>query len=396
MTRVLAELLRAREPGFHQSLLRLEGVSGHTNADIRLTTEIERATKARIRVLGLDPNDTTGEELYAALQQRFKADDALLSAQLRKVYGDDRAAHVAISEAIMALPLSRSCFALKTVVGRKLLKKLPPKHTMKLLGYRSVDSLLRREQLLAVLAVAWLVEPAHWRKSMLETYRKLTAADFEIRSLIVVSPQSKHWQAVADTVVAQNKHNIVALREYGAVVVLPFPDSAPPAAALTALLLALHEVNTVRACSTYLKLYQVRPDFGDYVKAVACGEPTLVTSVLDSPVDWHVVQRYYARFGDRFREDLFAPHIQRDDMTWYSIEKALSLIDPKLTFWHNTGSLGMTTVRGPVSLNVIDTALSYCNSLPYRSRSTDYLQQSLWGELIIRYLKHDAVEQAVL
>src|SRR5580704_14077175 len=100
MTRVLSELLGATEPTFHRVISRLEAVSGHSNTDIRLSTEIERATKHKLKELGLDPKDTTGEELYAALQQRVKADDERLVAVLRKRFGDEQDLNTSIAKVL--------------------------------------------------------------------------------------------------------------------------------------------------------------------------------------------------------------------------------------------------------------------------------------------------------
>src|SRR5690242_15647732 len=228
MTRVLSELLGAEEPMFHHDLVRLESASGRSSADIRLTTEVERATRSKLRELGLDPSDTTGLELYRALQARVKADDERLSATLKAKYGDEHM-HASISKALHELPVAKSCFALKTSVAKRLLKRVPPKQTMKILGYRSFDSMLRREQLLAIFAAAWLVESATWRKSLVDSYKKLQASDFEIRHLTVLGPDTPHWQALASLVVLQKKHTVVGLKELGAIVILPFPETPPPA-----------------------------------------------------------------------------------------------------------------------------------------------------------------------
>lgn len=397
MTRVLSELLGASEPLFHQGLSRLEAASGHANTDIRLTAEIERGTKQKLRELGLDPNDTTGPELYAALQQRVEADDERLQALLRKKYGQETAAHEHVGKLLAELPLPKSCFALKQTVGKRLLQKYPPKQAMKILGYRSFDSMMRREQLLAVFAAAWVIESTSWRKTMLESYKKLLATDFELRRMIILAPAPKRWQNVAEVIVARKKHTVVGLREFGAVVLLPLPASRPPAATLATLLLALHEMNEVRAGSTFLKLCQVRPHFGVYVQTVVADEPVLEAKLLDGPVPWQIIQRYYGRFADRFRAELFEPHVQQEDLSWHSIEKVLSYIEPAFSFWHHTANLGLADHnRQPVSMNIIDACLSFCNQLPYEHRIVQYLRHSLWHELLIRYLKHENVEQMVL
>lgn len=396
MTRVLSELLGATEPTFHHDVSRLEAASGHASTDIRLTTEIERATKLKLHELGLDPTDTTGAELYHALQERIRADDARLLGAIERKYGINELPHANISSVLADLPVSKSCFALKTVVGKRLLAKLPPKQTMKALGYRSFDSMMRREPLFAIFAAAWLLESASWHKLLLDLYKKLTPADFEIRRITILAPDVVHWRKLADTVVAQKKHTVLGLKELGAVIILPFPKHVPPAMTMTTLLIALHEMNEVRSASTYLKLCQVRPDFGNLVQAVVADEPMLSTELLGSPVPWRIIQRYYARFGDRFREEVFEPHVQRDDLTWHSVEKALSYIEPSLAFWHHTSTLGVIDNHRPVSMNIIDAALNFCNQLPYERRIVQYFRHSLWGELIIRYLKHERVEQTVL
>lgn len=395
MTRVLSELLGASEPTFQRGLTRLEAASGHASMDIRLSANIERAAKIKMRELGLDPNDTTGQELYASLQERVKQDDTRLVTTLRRAYGG-LSSHVSVAEALKALPVPKSCFALKVAVGKRLLKKSLPKHTMKLLGYRSFDSMLRRESLLAIFAAAWLLETTSWQKAMLENFRKLHTADFEIRQLQVIAPGSDRWNTLAESLVVAKKHNIVGLKEFGAIILLPLPAIEPPAATLTMLTLALHEINEVRAAGTFLKLCQVKPNFGDFVRLTVADEPVLNVEVLDGPLPWQIIQRYYARFADRFKAELFEPHVQKEDLSWHSIEKALSYIEPKLAFWHHTNNLGILHDHKPVSCNIIDAVLSFCNQLPYEHRIVQYFRYSLWHELIMSYLSHENVERTVL
>src|SRR5581483_4020021 len=119
-------------------------------------------------------------------------------------------------------------------------------------------------------------------------------------------------------------------------------------------------------------------------------------TLIDGAVPWQVIQRYYARHPSRFREELFEPHIQREDLSWHSIEKTLSYVEPSLGFWQHTAILALPARPMPVSLNVLDVALNYCNQLPYQSRLAQYFRRNLWSELAIRYLKHDNVEQMVI
>jgi hypothetical protein len=53
MSRILSELLEAKEPTFTQTLQELEASSSHPAVDIRLTTAIEGKALQKLKELGL-------------------------------------------------------------------------------------------------------------------------------------------------------------------------------------------------------------------------------------------------------------------------------------------------------------------------------------------------------
>lgn len=399
MTRFLSEALQAPEPSFRQGLRRLEEANGSPNTDIRFSTEVLRDTQAKLKQLGLDPRDTTAEELYHALQERIKADDARLTRTLRT----HAATHVSAEADVVAgmihvlkeLPDSKRCFALKASSLKAIIKQLPPKKAMKRLGYRSLDSFLKHETPVSVLAAAWLSEGPQWHQRLLEKYRRLGPGDFEDRSIVMLRPDSARWRELSANTVNDAKHNLLSFKELGALVFLPLPGDAPAGSTTASLALALHELNEIRAGSTFLKLCQVRPDFGDLVRTVAADEPNLNSELLDRPVPWHLIQRYYAQLVSHGRDEVFEPHLRLEDMVWHPIEQTLSAIEPSFSFWQQSAHLGLLSGHQPVSLNVVDAALNYCNQLPFERRAVHYFQRSLWHELMLRYLGRESVEQTV-
>jgi hypothetical protein len=174
------------------------------------------------------------------------------------------------------------------------------------------------------------------------------------------------------------------------------PADAPDSATTATLILALHSMNEIRAASTYLKLCQVKPNFGSIVQDVIADETYLGANLLDQPVSWQMLQRYFARFTDAFRSEIFEPHIQAADLSWHSVEAVLEQLEPSLAFWQGTEHLGLVYDHQPVSLNIVDVALAACNKLPYANRMVHYLQHSLRTELLLQYLQHERVEQTVL
>lgn len=400
MTRYLSHALQANEPSFSLGLSRLEAANGNPSSDIRLSNEVRQQTNNKLRELGLDPDDTTAEELYHVLQMRVKQDDARLTKTLRT----KAAKHISAEADVVAgmihvlkeLPDSKRCFALKSSRLKTLLKSTPPKKAMRKLGYRSMDSFLKHEAPISILSAAWVTEGESWQKHFLDQYKKLQSSDFEERNIMIVQMDSPRWKSLAQEIVSQTKHNLLCFKEMGAMVFLPFCADAPAGAVTVSLSLALHELNEIRASSTYLKLCQVKPDFGQMVQVIASDEPRLSSQMLDQSVPWHLVHRYYALLGDRFQSEIFEPYLQLEDMIWHPVEKTLAEIEPSLKFWQQTTHLGMLDGREPVSLNIVDVATNSCNNISYQQRGANFFQRSLWHELLMRYLHHRPIEDSIL
>jgi hypothetical protein len=395
MTRFLRSALGANEPTFSQSIRQLEQAAGLPSADIRLTSEITRRLRAKMVELELDPNDTTGPELYAALHLRLGKDEALV----RESLGIDAKASADMVIARVHQFLSKhkmptNCFALKASVAKRLLKNKPPKAAMKRLGYRSVDSMLKHESPAQLYAAAVMAESPAWHRAFREQYTKLAPSDFESRRIAVVYPEAKRWQDVSKTFVALAKQNILGFRELGTVVLLPIKDDIE-GLAITSIMLAMDEMNAIRAQSSFTKLQQVKPHFGQIIRETAEREPYTAARLAGQPVPWRMIQQYYARFKDAYHPEIFEPHVQAEDLQWYPGEAALAKMAPSLRFWQDTGMLAMVHGDEPVSLNVLDVALSYCNHLPFAERIVHFVRDNLWHELMMRYLNQENLEAAV-
>ena len=400
MTRFLSESLQAPEPTFRLGLRHLEAANGNPSHDIRLTSEIKQQATQKIYNLGLDPNDTTDKELYLALQSRMREDDAALVKTLRtraatyiSAEGEVAAGMVHV---LQELPITKHCYALKASRFKAIIKQQPPKKAMKLLGYRSQASFLKHESPASILTVAAAVEDSRWHQNLVKAYKSLKPSDFETRPVSFTKADCSKWQDLALAMVADRKHTTLCFKEIGAIVFLPFPAQAPEGSVTASLSMALVHLNEIRSASSFLKLSQVRANFGETVQKVTLHEANLQASFLDRPVPWHLVQRYYTKLEEHFNEAVFEPHLQLQDLSWQSVEQALSHIEPKLAFWHNASHLGHMTGKLPVSFNIIDVALNYCNNLPFEHRLVHNFQYSLWHELLLKYLRADTIEQTVL
>lgn len=388
---------------FHVGIQQLERSAGQPNADIRLSTEIQRAVQAKLRDLGLDPHDTTGQELYRALGARLQADEMrFLQAILKGVkisdISHDHSGHIAF--ALNRELHHTDVFALKNTTARKLLKSNTPKKAMKALGYRSADSMLKQESVASLFAAATLLESDQWTKKLLAAFSKLKATDFETRPVAIGHPESARWKKLSEAAIKNKHHNVLTFKELGAVVLLPTPASDERTAlpALSTAALAVHAVNNVIVASTYLKLHQAQPDFGTILKETVVHEPVLEDRLLDRPVSWSLLQQYYARLnqiGANVRSDLFEPFITTHDMVWHGVEQVLARIEPSLEFWLGTAHLGHLHDGHPVAFNFTDNILSHGHRLSYADRMSHYFRNQLTSELLLRYLNQDRLEQSL-
>jgi hypothetical protein len=395
MTRFLSQALGAVEPIFSQGIQQLEHAAGRPSTDIQLTSEIMQRMRQKIADLGLDPDDTTGPELYGALHERLKHDEQLLRESLSIAADADANTIIQqVQKTLESYEMPKKIFALKGSVAKRLLKKKIPKNTMKQLGYRSADSMLKHESAAAIYAAASIVEPATWHRNFREQYAKLSPSDFEMRKAAIVRPSSKRWEQLAADYVSSVKHNIMSFPELGAVVLLPL-DHQVDGLAMATFLLTLEEMNAIRAHSSYAKLQQVQPDFGTIIQRSSVSEPFTSATLAGQAVPWRMIQRYYSRFSQAYHPEIFEPHVQADDLQWFDGEAVLATVAPELAFWKDTQCLGFVHDGEIVSCNALDVALGYCNHLAFTDRIVHFVRDNLWHELMMRYLNQENLERAV-
>lgn len=395
MTRYLSLALGAEEPVFSHSIQQLEHVSGRPSADIRLTSDLLARTRAKIAELGLDPNDTTGPELYSALQERLKVDDMRVR-QILRLDSNASATEILerIEEVLAHADIPRSSFALKPSVAKRLLKKKVPKNAMKRLGYRSFESMLKHEPVAQIYGAIAMSESASWQRAFYAQYNGLRPNDFEMRPMQVIMPQNTRWQKMAFEYADQARHNILAFRELGAVVILPM-SAKTDGLAVTVLLLALQSMNDIRAYSSYIKLQQVKPDFGDVLSRAVTAEPAIAAHLAGQQVTWRTIHRYFAQFQAAHHPEIFEPHVQAEDLSWIQTEHVLAQLEPTLSFWKDTHNLALLHDGQPVSCNMLDVALSYYNNLSFADRIVHFVRDNIWHDLMLKYLNQQNLEEAV-
>lgn len=399
MSRILSELLGAKEPLFSMSLKQLEDASGNPSADVRLTAEIIGAVRMKIEELGLDPDDTSPRELHSALLSKIAEQDKRL---VRKIGGKDP------NNAGELMPLMRrtwekvdtpkSCWVLKKSVAKTMLKKTPPTQIMKHLGYRSVDSMLKHENLGEIYGALRFAESPNWLNKFNEQYKSLKPQDFETRKIEVIEMNLERWGDIAAPFIHKKRHNITHLKELGVILMLPItPEVKLRGIAIFTLPLLFHYLQEIRLYSAFFKLQQVKPHFGRIIVNTLIADPGNHIVMAGSQIHWRVLQRYFGKLEHESHPEVFEPHVQPEDLHWRRAEDLLYELDPELGFWRDLDYVGiMDKDNRPVTLNMLDVAASYVNQSTYKDRAVYHFRESLWNEIFIRYMGQKNLEQQVL
>lgn len=245
MSKVIAQLLNEPERLVSRALAKVETKNSYPDHDVRLIAENIQKIRAKITELGMDPDDTTGPELYHALIAKFQKDSLALEESLNMRAAGFNLKSVKAAALIKAVVELPDQWALKTTPTKNSLRAQPPKQLMKHLNYRSVESLLKRENLAEVVLAAAYTESAGWRKNWARQVSQQDSTAFELRPLNLASLIYERWADIpgpAEYVVQDN--DIAALSLW----------PSPPAAKmplLTMILLLLDKLNdyqSVKIC----------------------------------------------------------------------------------------------------------------------------------------------------
>lgn len=397
MSRLISELLSATEPMFSIAVKQLEQASGKPGVDVRLTAEIIGQVYQKTAELGLDPKDTNGKELYAALLHRFKRDDE----HFAKIIGGNSSTDVQdllpkMKIAAENVDIPRKCWVLKKSVAKEFLRKTPPPNIMKRLGYRSIDSMLKNENIFEVYGALRFAENADWLNAFDAQYTTIKPSDFEERDIEIVTMPADRWADIAEPFVHKKRHNITHLKELGVILMLPIKATEMPGITMTVMPLLFHYINEIRLYSAFFKLQQVKPNFAEIIIDTLIADPGEAAVMAGQTIHWRVIQRYFGKLENEYHPEIFEPHVQPEDLHWRKAENILFQIDPELGWWRDLDYIGIMHQNRPVTFNLMDVALSYSNNTPYAQRAVFHFRESLWNELFVRYMGEKTLEQQVL
>jgi hypothetical protein len=267
---------------------------------------------------------------------------------------------------------------------------------MKQLGYRSVDSMLKQENLSEIYGALRFAESPEWLEKFNEKYETLVPSDFETREIEILVMPHERWADICEAFTKKKKHNITHLKELGVILMLPVKADHMPGMAMWSGSLLFHYINEIRLYSAFFKLKQVQPDFGKIFVETLIADPDMGPIMSGQNIHWRVIQRYFGKLKDEYHPEIFEPHVQPEDLHWRKAEEALYHIAPELKFWEDMDYVALMHDGRPLTFNMMDVAASFTNQTPYEDREIYHFRESLWNEIFMRYMGQSTLEEQIL
>lgn len=355
----LSKIFDEPERKISKVISKLEVLSGHHSEDVQLLAQMQTNLKSKLLDLGLDPGDTTGEELYHSLSAKLTHDFEIV-AKAWQLQGENNITALLESVATKEPVLSIKCASLKV-----MLKALPPKKTMKALGYRSLDSMIKREDTRIVMAAAHALENAVWKSQLGHKVSQLKTRDYELRQIKFFQLEPKRYKKL------ETPDNFVAYGSLvGAVYLWPSKSSIGP----EVVLLALQAEESLQAESFYLSANQFNKDFNKLAERLFSGFQPTATYIADQP----------------FITPAQTQHLVQKNKTLSGYAK-FCLMHPALDWWKDTAGLA-AEVGKPVSMHISDVMASLGGKLGYEQRFFHNFSAEFKNNLLSRYHEYEGVK----
>lgn len=397
MCRLLAELSHTDPRLMSETVKRLEERAGLPGADIRLTADIHAQIHLKIRALGLDPHDTHPQELFVSLQNLAATHEQFLLKKFnlpKAPATQELPLHVAFM--FDRLRFNRRSWLLRPSALRRLLNANPPKQLVKALGYRSVDSMIKREPVDVLLFLATKLEAQTWQQQFDKQLQKLTVIDFEERLLTARTLEHDRYLQVSHLITTRDHNFVYGLPLVGAIFLLPSKAAPRPGMVMLALMMAIKEATELQYAHSYLRHHQMEAGFTTKLAPVLRHRQLTTAQVSGQLFDWRILHRHYGTEGVEGHPLLFQPHLQAEDLAYRRAEEVLYRVEPALHFWHGTDYVGLKTTTATVSFNLLDVLINMVNGVGLHQQHSGHLRQAVWDELLLRYMHSSAIENSVL
>lgn len=373
MAKLLRNLLGGREPVYSLRLRSLESATGNPKSDLTLLSDVLAGTRVAVNSLGLDPKDTTPDELFEQLIHKAKRDDVELN---RSYEGDSKKL---VRKLTSIAPLA-AVPVIKSSALKKILKQNPPKKVMQALGFRSAESLLKRAPLDQLLLGSFLLESISWHRAFAKKIKSLKPTDITMEKpkIVVINPK----------LIKNGRYAQVVALQCAALVGVPKFKVSPGSMLLTAAL-ACEGLYYLHVRGVLLKLNRFQESCIRLLAHFTYASPEPVAEIGKVKIPWVSCYGLISRNFD-LQQDLPEGAVEASDFFWASPSQLLPMLNQRINLWDKSAILGMADANQPISLNISDIAHDLYYRVPLSNSTSSALRRGLHAELLTRYLEKSA------
>ncbi len=383
-SRVISGIFDAKEPEFSHSILDLERLSGGDSHDIRLLVDTLHHFKNISGQLNLDHSDTTPKELYHSLVAQSKKDSQRLEERLGINSSDSPAQTVEKCAAYLQKRVGwRKFWCVKQSVIKRQLKANPPKRTMKILGFRSIDSLLKREPAVQTLILAKIIEGGSWYKKYIDQAGSMTNSDFDEQIINIRTIDTLRISSLRKAQV-DLKRIVFSSDESSDIVVVPHSRRFE-GDTIFYFDTIINHINGIINRSAYYRFKGLRPDFFRTLREIRENGFKKV-SFINWPVRWSAVMHSIQHHGNRKLAEKLDLNVPSHDLFGLSTEKEMQ----KFGIWER-GLVYRDREGLLVSTHLSDVIINAINQNSFEDSYSEFGKNRLYDELFARYLMYENV-----
>lgn len=378
MSKRLSTILQQPEEIVDGLINKLENLSGFVSHDLRFESQARAKVSEKAGQLGLDPADTTEQELYWGMMHKFETANTMFeNAYFSDVTTPEDRLNVVARLAENAVNAEK-VWAVKPSAVKRILRKHPPKQLMKQLGYRSLESLLKHEDTHTVLVVAQQTASGHWNDVVNSALGKLPATDYEETPLRAVTLGEKWTKSIVRLPV------ISSSSQAGQVVLSPNQKLAS-VAVLSMYVLVAQALESVRLACVASRLPKL-----------ANADHPYVASIGGAAITWNSLLFHLGKNHFLNHPEILEPYILPEHMEASSLVERICAAHPVLNFWSDSECLVQGHGANQVSCNIVDVAANYASHSDIGKNTTKAGRSSYWNHLLHKYMQHPAVFDKII
>jgi hypothetical protein len=397
MSKYLANLLSKETTGFKKFINDIEHATGNFQHDLKLSSNLKQLTDEKIKSLGLNPDDTTVDELYYSLNNLVKLHDKFIINKIDSKYGVPTSAVLDQIAATFNKPKNRqNVFCIKSSTAKKILYSNHPVIVMNLLGYRSFDSMLKNEDSKILLNLAFYVEKNDWRQKYLESVKTLTANDFEYNDVKIIVLNKAKFKKISKNIIGINGHNIICLEITGQILVAQSDTKLKIGFSILTYAYIINRLKMMIKFSTFISNQRFNSNFGEIIYKLSLDNSLINFYLSKYNLSWDSIAELTSSDDTQSTTENDNVLLQTQTNNIDQLNKILINLEPALNFWLVSENLGYYHNGNIVSVNLLDACYNFYNKLTVENSSHVFMEIALNRTLIGRYLDSKVSNDQIL